>query len=457
MGPHSLGKVNLDDSAVADAVTEALVSDVEPERLDSYAFALGILPAFRLVRSLFSQNEADTCLKLMLLYELSRAAGRHSLERIRQLVGYLDPERVESLVRSLYQGEWLELRASDNTYTLHPEGLNLLGVLHSANLGSLTPDNALARAAQNAEFSATLLGSQGKSTSFLLEQLLVLLEGQAESARGALQHGRAYQMIEWSRRQHGQQLDIIRRVLVRLQEVLPESSHEFGRVVRLHEAMQEIVRLHTGINTRLREWNLERLHSSAAGYSIAALTEALLGTPDAVLLEVVERRGLTMPVLPPSLTTEELRARFHGARRRLPQQEDPFNYAPPPAPAAQPLALADRGPSAELRARLTELLAGRGPADPPLELDDWVAAPAFSAAIFEVATLAQLEGMPVLPIPLDDGRCAEVDLVTDLAADVPPGELLAYLTMKGALRRLPAGHFARVRIRIAGEGVVAHG
>lgn len=448
--------LNVDDSSVADTISEALVSEVEPERLDAYAFALGILPAFRLVRSLFSQNEVDTCLKLMLLYELSRTAGRHSLERIRQLVGYLDPERVEGLVRSLYPS-WLELRASDNTYTLRPEGLNLLGVLHGANFGGLTPDNALARAAQNAEFSATLLGAQGRSTSFLLEQLLVLLDGQVESARTALQHGRAYQMIEWSRRQHGQQLDIIRRVLARLQEVLPESSTEFGRVVRLHEAMQEIVRLHMGINTRLREWNLERLHSSAAGYSIAALTEALLGAPEPLLLGAVEHHALSVPAQPPGLTTDELRARFHGARRRLPQQEDPFDYTPPPAPAAQPLELADRGPSAELRARLTELLAGRGPADPALELEDWIAAPAFSTTVFELAMLAQLEGIAALPIPLDDGRYAEVNLVTDLATDVPPGELVAHLTVKGVLRSLPAGHFARVRIRVGEQGVHAHG
>lgn len=447
----------MDDSSVADAISEALVSDVEPERLDAYSFARGILPAFRLVRSLFSQNETDTCLKLMLLYELSRTAGRYSLDRIRQHIGYLDPKRVEGLVHSLYQGEWLELRASDNSYALRPDGLNLLGVLHGANLSGLTPDNALARAAQNAEFSATLLGAQGKSTHFLLDQLLVLLESQVDSARGALQHGRAYQMIEWSRRQHSQQLDIIRRVLARLQEVLPESSTEFGRVVRLHEAMQEIVGLHTGINTRLREWNLERLHSSAAGYSFAALTEALLGAPDAALLGVIERRALSIPVQPPSLTTEEIRARFHGARRRLPQQEDPFDYAPPPAPAAEPLAVADRGASAELRARLTKLLTGRGPADPPLELDDWMTAPAFAVAAFEMATLAQLEGMPVVPIPLDDGRCAEVDLVTELALGVPPGELLAHLIEKGALRRLPAGYLARVRIRVGVQEVPTHG
>ncbi|MFU8806523.1 MAG: hypothetical protein ACNA8W_22120, partial [Bradymonadaceae bacterium] len=59
-----------------DDVSGALVSDVDPEKLEGFGFARGILPVFGLVRSLFSQNELDTCLKLMLLYELSRASGR---------------------------------------------------------------------------------------------------------------------------------------------------------------------------------------------------------------------------------------------------------------------------------------------------------------------------------------------------------------------------------------------
>lgn len=71
----------------------------------------GILPAFRLVRSLFSQNELDTCLKLILLHEVLRAGGRSTLERIRSLTRFLDPDRVDGLVRSLREGGWLELRS----------------------------------------------------------------------------------------------------------------------------------------------------------------------------------------------------------------------------------------------------------------------------------------------------------------------------------------------------------
>jgi hypothetical protein len=62
---------------------------------------------------------------------------------------------VEGLVRSLKDGDWLDLRESDHTYALSPHGLHLLSVLHAADFDNLAPANALARAAQNAAFGAT--------------------------------------------------------------------------------------------------------------------------------------------------------------------------------------------------------------------------------------------------------------------------------------------------------------
>jgi hypothetical protein len=71
-----------EERPLAEDISEALVRDVDPERLEGFRFAQRILPVFRLVRALFSQNEVDTCLKLILLHELTRTAGRWSLERI---------------------------------------------------------------------------------------------------------------------------------------------------------------------------------------------------------------------------------------------------------------------------------------------------------------------------------------------------------------------------------------
>lgn len=439
---------------LADAVAQALVGDVEPERLEGYGFARRLLAVFGLVRSLFSTNELDTCLKLMLLYELARAGGRVPIEGIRVRARFLDPERVDALVRSLRDGGWLALRAADHTYRVSTEGLNLLAVLQAASLDTLTPANALARAAQSAEFGARLDGARD-ATGYLLDQLLGLLEEQVEEARLVVQRGRPFRMIAWSRRQHGHQLEVIRQVLTGLQSHMDASSRELARIVRLHEQMQEIVRLHEGINTRLRDWNLERLHTSDAGYSIPELCEAVLGVDDAAFAGLLTADVVQAPALAPSLTTDELQARFHALRRTLPSQRETFAYAPLAAPALAPWTPADLDPAAALRARLTAALAGRGPEDPPLELEDWLAAGGFAGVSYELATLARLEEDGAR-LRLEDGRGALLRTAPGRFADVAPAALLAALTAEGALRGLPAGHFTRVRLAIApGTGQAA--
>ena len=432
---------------LADDVADALVGDVDPERLGGYGFARKLLPVFPLVRALFSQNELDTCLKLMVLYELTRTRGRVPLEGIRVRVGFLDPGRVDALVRSLRDGGWLHLRASDHTYTVSAVGLNLLAVLRAASFDDLSPANALARAAQNAAFGATLDGA-ADATAYLLDQLLVLLEEQVEEARTIVQRGRPFRMIAWSRRQHGRQLAVIRQVLAALQERMEASSQEFARIVRLHEAMQDIVGLHEGIHTRLRDWNLERLHTSDAGYSLPELLEAVLGVDDETLAELLTADVIQLPALAPSLTTDEVLLRFHALRRRLPTQEEPFVYESPAAPEVVDWTAADLDPAAGLRARLTALLADRTAADAPLELDAWVTDEGFAGVSYELAILARLEERGAR-VRLDDGRAAELLTTSALADGVPPGELLAHLEEVGALRALRAGRFTRIGTRIA--------
>src|SRR5207245_10142322 len=112
------------------------------------------------------------------------------------------------------------------------------------------------------------------------DQLLILLEDQVDQARSVLQHGRPYRMIEWSRREHRRQLETIQQVLNTLQEQLDTSSNAFYQVVRLHDSMQEIIRLHTGIHNRLRAWNLDRLYTADAGYSVPELLDAVLAADD---------------------------------------------------------------------------------------------------------------------------------------------------------------------------------
>lgn len=433
-------------SSLAEEVSQALTSDVDPARLDGFEFAQRILPAYRLVRTLFSQSELDTCLKLMLLHELTRVGERCSLERIRTLVRFLHADRVDGLVRSLREG-WLDLRESDRTYAVAPAGVHLLSVLHAADVGSLSPANALSRAAQNAAFGVTLDGAREGAASFLLDQLAVLLDGEVDQARTVLQQGRPHRLIDWSRRDHRRQLDTIRSVLRALAEQLDEGSGAFARVVRLHEAMQEIVRLHTGIQERLRAWNLDRLYTAEAGYSVPELLEAVLGADDAKLESAARDRLVMEPALPPTLAFAEIAERTHGARRKLPTQPDDWRYAPPPESAATSLQAAELDPAAALRAHLTQALAGFLASDEPVEIETWRLGDTFTGTSWELALFARLHA-GATTLRLDDGRVVRIEQVAPIPEGVPADQLLSWMSEQGALRPLPEGWFARVRLRI---------
>lgn len=222
----------------------------------------------------------------------------------------------------------MELRAADETYQLSSTGTHLLALLHAADFESLSPDNVLSRAAQNAKFGAELDGAE-ETTAYLLDQLLGEVERQVVDAKNVMQKGRPFRLIEWSRRKHRRQLDIIRGVLDTLEKELDDASDAFRRVVEIHEKMQTIVRLQTGINDRLREWNLEQLNTSEAGYSIPQLAEAALGMDESDLERAVDEGLIQVPRLPPTLTTPEIRSRFHAARRSLPSQEETYSFESP--------------------------------------------------------------------------------------------------------------------------------
>lgn len=436
-----------DDDLTDLDISEALVGDVAPAQLDGYRFAQSILPAFGLIKALFSQNRLDTCLKLMVLHELSRAGGRRTIEQLRALARFLDPDRVDGLVRSLAAGGWLELRAVDHTYTLSVVGLQLLGLLHAADLGSVTPGNALARAAQNARFGAELDGA-GSSVGYLLDQLQVLVEKEVDEARVVLRSARPHRLIAWSRAQHARQLETIRGVLGSLEERLEHSTRELTRVVRLHRVMQDLIGMHASIQDRLREWNLERLHTSEAGYSVAQLVEAVLGSEDELVACV--REGLVqLPLRAPALSTDELRTRFHGARRRAAGVPDDWSYeAPVEAPlGAWSPAAAD--PAAALRAHLAAVLVDAT----PLEPGEWLPQQdtAFAPACWRLSVLSQLEARgPVFG--LDRARQARVHQpATPRPNGVSAEALVDALTEAGAVTELPLGHVASVRIGLEGH------
>lgn len=427
-----------DPNPLSDQVAQALAGDVDPERIEGYRFATGILPVFALIRSLFSQSEFDTCLKLMLLFELSRSPGRASLAQVRSLANYLDPARVDSMVSSLKDGGWLELRAVDNTYVPSLVGVNLLSLLAAADVGNLSPQNALARVAQNAEFGAKLDGAR-TSISLLLDQLHVLIDDRVEEAKTVLRVGRPARMISWSRGEHAAQVDTIRRVLGTLSERLDAASRWFGALVRLHTAIEALIGVHQSIHERLREWNLDRLHSSDAGYSVAQLAEAVMGSDERSLERAINEGIVQSPPLTLSLSTDEVRARFHGARRRLQGQDKAFVYVEPPVAAVETWTKSDVDPASALRARLSALFA---PHVHALELEEWINAPTVGTGAWELALLSRLEATPD-GIVLADSRRVDVDVAAPPSTGAPAGALVAAWREQSAVRDIGVGVFGR--------------
>lgn len=431
------------DETLLDDVSEALAGGASPEALPSWQFARQVVPALRLLRALVSTtNEADSILKLMLLFELARTGGRWPIERIRSTVPYLPAERVDPLVRALTEAGWLELRAVDRTYRFADMGLHVLRMFQVADFAGLADSNVVHRAALAAEFATR--GQEGQAaTGWLLDQLLVQLEDAVDEATNILRQGRPWELLAWSRREHRVQLESIRQVLGFLQERIDASASQFLRIERLHRAMQGIIRQHAGIHTRLKDWNLERLYTSDAGYSVPDLAEAVLGADPATLVRLLGE-GIVQPrVQPADLTVAEIRARLQAARRKLAAQDD-WRYQPPAEPVVEALVVAEVDPAAALRARLTRMLVERPPDADAMEVDEWLTTDDFPSGAWDMALLSRLQAAGA-DVVLDDGRVAHTEQRAATGELTLQSQLQAWVE-QGVLRLARAGHFARVRI-----------
>jgi len=423
-------------------ILDELAPGVRPEMVDGVEEARAILPIFRLVRSLFSTSETDTTLKLVVLFALAQAEGRFSRERVRSLVRSLSSERLDALVTSLHSGGWLELRAMDNTYRLAPMGLYLLAVLRAANFASQNPANLLVRAAEALAFGDRV-DAEGQTTSRLLGMLLAELESQAARAREIIRLGRPRLLVRFSREAVRQQIAQVIQVVAAVEERLDQASDHFGRVVRLHEAMQRILRAHEGIGRRLAEWNMRKLETTDAGYSLTALCDAVMGASAEELMTVVKRGALHLPVRAAALSTGEVQARYRAARPRVREALERFVYRPPPEPRPEPMRREAIDPVARLRAALEERIRDLLPGE-ALPLEAWLAdgelARDFTDAVLQINLLCRMEGCaPRGEVELGPGVSARIEQTRpDPAAwrDLCPGEALAALEQLGALQRI---------------------
>lgn len=368
-----------------DELLDALASGVLPEQLPDWERAVTALPVFSLCRSLFSTSPADTALKLVLLLSLAKAEGRFTRERVRTLIPHLDSDKTDRLLTSLYQGGWLHLRASDNTYRMPPLAFFLLNLLVASDFAGQTPANMLVRAVETVAFGDRI---DQESTGHLLAVLLAELETQAEHAGRVLAEGTPRQLIRFSRQEVRDQILHVSQVITAIEARTDASSDHFTRLVRIHEALQSILRAHEGLGRRLAEWNLKRLETSEGGYSLAALGDAILGASDAEMGALVRERVLHPPAPAVGLVTRHLLTRYRTTRPSLKKELDDFVYERPPEPEVGEVALTDVDPVQRVRDRLVRALEeGRSPSEALFEdADD------FNDAVHQLTLLARIEG-----------------------------------------------------------------
>ncbi|GEM_PF-4528591 len=420
-----------------DELLDGLASGLLPEQVPDWPRAASLLPIFGLARSLFSRSPADTALKLIVLLALAKVEGRFSRERIRTLVPHLAEDRLEAVVTSLYGGGWLELRASDNTYRLRPLALYTLSVLLAADFEGQSNANLLIRAVEAVAFGDRV--DQG-TTGHLLAVLLGELETQAEQAREVLGRGTPRQLIRFSRHEVGEQIRYVTQVLSTIEERMDASSEHFSRLVRIHESLQQILRAHEGLSRRLAEWSLKRLETSDAGYSLAALCDAVLGASDDELVQVVADGTVRAPAPSVCLVTERLLTRHRTARPTMAKEKAAFVYEPPPLPDVGELALEDIDPVARVAALLASLLE-QGADDTTLTRAVLSSADDFADAVYQLTLLARLEGRSTAEgVELAPGVVVRLSGQTVAARDLvgmDREEALQTLTRLGVLVDVP--------------------
>ncbi len=450
-GVEPVARVEEDD--YGHELREWLAPGVSPEHVDGLEEAEGILVVARLARSLFSTTGAATPLKLVVLFQMARAEGRFSRERIRSLNRSIAADRLDAIVTSLHDGGWLELRDVDRTYRVSPLGHYFLSVLRAAGFAGQGSANLLIRAAETVRFGAAV---DAGSETRLLGLLLAQTEAVAERASETLRVGQHRELIRFSRVEVRTQLEHVEEVLKALEERFQQTPALFERIVRIHEAMQTILRAHKGLQDRLAEWNLKTLETAGAGYSLTALCDAVMGASDGEVLSAVASGAVALPWPVVAFSTEVAITRSLTSRIAARTAREAFVYEAPSEPRVEALRLEDVDPVARLRAALRGLSKDLAPGD-AVTSSAWIDAQAsdFADAVFLLNLLARLEGQSRGGIDVDGVVLAPETPAADPEAwrDLDPEEAIEALRRLGVLARVPGkGIHTDVRLRRIAEG-----
>ncbi|MBP7619685.1 MAG: hypothetical protein KA745_01845 [Gemmatimonadales bacterium] len=445
--------LRMEEDDYGQELREWLAPGVSPEHVDGLEEAEGILVVARLARSLFSTTGAATPLKLVVLFQLARAEGRFSRERIRSLNRSIAENRLDDIVTSLHNGGWLELRDVDRTYRVSPIGHYFLSVLRAAGFAGQGSANLLIRAAETVRFGAAV---DAGSETRLLGLLLAQTESVAERAQETLRVGRPRDLIRFSREEVRSQLEHVDQVLRALEERFQHTPALFEKIVRIHEAMQKILRAHKGLQDRLAEWNLKTLETAGAGYSLTSLCDAVMGATDEEVLATVANGAVTVPGPVVAFSTEDAITRSMTSRIAARTAREAFVYEAPSEPRLEALRLEDVDPVARLRTALRGLSKDLAPGE-VLPASAWleVHATDFADAVFLLNLLAWLEGRTGKGIDVDGVMLLPETPAADPEAwrDMDPEVAIQALQRLGVLARVPGkGIHTDVRLRRVSEG-----
>lgn len=435
-----------------DALLDRLAPGIDPSQVVALGRAGKVLPVLGLVRALFAASPADFLVRMAVLLELAGVDGRFDREQIRIRVPFVAREALDAAVEALARGGWLELRAVDNTYRLIPLGSYLLTVLVAGDFEAQSPTNMLVRAAEALLFGDRV-DATGDTTAQLLGVLLAELETQAAMATDVIRSGRPTLLVRFSRTEVRQQIGQVADVLAALEKRhggVAGTTRHFGRVVRLHEAMQRILRAHESLAKRLAEWNLKQLETTDAGYSLMALSDAVLGAS----AEELRRAPVVRPARCPAVATRRLLSRHQSSRKTVKNASKRFVYRAPPEPEAGALSLTDIDPVA----RAAQSLATALEANERLPIGEWLEAEAvdFADAAFLLALVARLSrgGSAVLSA----GVRARIEEPGVDARDAPGNtqDALVALVERGGLTEV-SGRGLHTALTLTREGDPGHG
>ncbi|WP_374491388.1 hypothetical protein [Zoogloea sp.] len=384
---------------------ELLAPGVVPDDVPELAPLLAARPLLAAFSTLFHGSEAEILMRLLVLREMGQTghdaeARRWAPDSLRQHFAYLDPIKLETVLRRLRGNHLLDI-GEDNCYTLSDLGRNTVAAV--GMLVSFSAEEDLELGFLTAQLAG--LQAVGNLSADALGHLLGKLHDLAWHFEEAIASGSEFRILD-ARRRLSANARWITRGTEALQQLLadPEVDFELARIAqRVGLAQSRLARVDAAFQRALNKIEAQRVTLGGSGISssdvagwlrglkAAELATLLAGSlspaPELALLagghEILDRAELALSeearqldaetALPPAEEApsrqqpeqEDLRLLEHFSQRLAPLA-DP---ALPPASLAQVVAGGGGFAAASYRLSLLALLADGGdssPADGPI-------------------------------------------------------------------------------------------